>query len=221
MIGFVHHLAAVRPDNEVYGYSHMMAVARDYQNKGIGAKLKWAQRDRVMEQGIDFVNWTFDPLQAVNANLNVNRLGAVARKYKVNLYGESKSPLHGGLPTARFEVEWFLESERVARAREGQLSESPAWERLPRANPTERLASGLLRSADHPDLEIDEEAFLVEIPRNVTEVMAKDRQLALDWRLKTRKLFQSYFEKGFTILGFHRSEAGAFYRLEREETPFD
>jgi predicted GNAT superfamily acetyltransferase len=220
MVGFVCGFSGW-DHGRVFHHSHMLAVLSRYRGSGLGEKLKWAQRDRVMEQGIDLVNWTFDPLQAVNANLNLNRLGAVARKYRVNLYGESKSPLHGGLPTDRFEVEWFLESERVARAREGRMSESPAWERLPRANPTERLPSGLLRSAEDPDLEIDEEAFLVEIPRNITEVMEKDRGLALDWRLKTRRLFQSYFERGFTILGFHRSESGAFYRLEREETPFD
>jgi predicted GNAT superfamily acetyltransferase len=219
MVGFVCGFSGW-DHGRVFHHSHMLAVIPAERGSSLGEKLKWAQRDRVLEQGIDLVNWTFDPLQAVNANLNVNRLGAVARKYRVNLYGESKSPLHGGIPTDRFEVEWFIESERVARARGGAVAGWPDWERLPRANRTERLPSGLLRSAD-PDLEIDEEAFLVEIPLNVTEVMAQDRELALDWRLKSRRAFQSYFEKGFTILGFHRSEAGAFYRLEREETPFD
>ncbi|HEX6732821.1 MAG TPA: GNAT family N-acetyltransferase, partial [Pyrinomonadaceae bacterium] len=87
LVGFVHHLAAVRPNNEVFGYSHMMAVARDVQNLGIGARLKWAQRKRVLSEGRDFIKWTWDPMQARNAHFNLNRLGVVVDTFADNFYG--------------------------------------------------------------------------------------------------------------------------------------
>src|SRR5215207_2319225 len=87
MVGFVHHLAAVRPDNEIFGYSHVMAVAKDYQNKGVGARLKWAQRERALKEGRMSIKWTWDPMQARNAHFNLNRLGATVDTYKDNFYG--------------------------------------------------------------------------------------------------------------------------------------
>ena len=87
MVGFVHHLAAVRGDNEIFGYSHMMAVAKDYQNKGVGARLKWAQRERALSEGRKLIKWTWDPMQSRNAHFNLNRLGVVVDTYAENFYG--------------------------------------------------------------------------------------------------------------------------------------
>ncbi len=86
MVGFVHHLAAVR-GNEIFGYSHMMAVAKDYQNKGVGARLKWAQRERALRDGRKLIKWTWDPMLARNAHFNLNRLGATVETYLDNFYG--------------------------------------------------------------------------------------------------------------------------------------
>src|ERR1041384_4641875 len=86
LVGFVHHMAAVR-DREVFGYSHMMAVAAEYQNKGLGARLKWAQRERALSEGRTFIKWTWEPMRARNAHFNINRLGAIVRTYAVNFYG--------------------------------------------------------------------------------------------------------------------------------------
>lgn len=220
MVGFVCGFSGWDRDHP-YHHSHMLAVVPEYRGSGLGETLKWAQRDRVLAKGIELVNWTFDPLQAVNANLNINRLGAIVRKYRVNLYGESTSPLHGSLPTDRFEAEWLLNSERVAQARAGTFPDLDSWASLPRANPAERDDAGFVRSPDEPDLEIDDEFFLVQIPESLNAIMAADVGLALDWRLKTRRLFQSYFERAYAVTGFHRSPEGAFYRLEREELPAD
>ena len=86
LVGFVHHLAAVS-GNEIFGYSHMMAVAQEYQNRGVGAQLKWAQRKRALSEGRDFIKWTFEPMRARNAHFNLNRLGVTVREYAVNFYG--------------------------------------------------------------------------------------------------------------------------------------
>ncbi len=86
LVGFVHHLAAVSGD-EIFGYSHMMAVTAESQNRGLGARLKWAQRARALAEGRDFIKWTFEPTRARNAYFNLNRLGVVVREYAVNFYG--------------------------------------------------------------------------------------------------------------------------------------
>ena len=220
MIGFVCGFGGW-DRGQPFHHSHMLAVLPEYRGRQIGENLKWAQRERVLEQGIELINWTFDPLQAPNANLNVNRLGCVARRYKVNLYGESKSPLHGGIPTDRFEAEWYLKSQRVLNARAARPDEWPLWESLPRANRTRFTSESLLACEPALDLDLDVDAFLIEVPGTITDLMARDRDLALDWRHKTRKLFQEYFEKGYRVEGLHRDEASAFYRLTCEQDPSD
>ena len=126
LIGFVHHLAAVR-GAEIFGYSHMMAVAADYQNRGVGAQLKWAQRARALSEGQDFIKWTFEPLRARNAHFNLNRLGVVIREYAVNFYGTDyvTNPVERaagatGMDSDRLFANWELRSPRVTAFAAGQ-----------------------------------------------------------------------------------------------------
>lgn len=127
LVGFVHHLAAVRPNNEVFGYSHMMAVAKDYQNKGIGAHLKWAQREKALQEGRDFIKWTWDPMQSRNAHFNLNRLGVVVEGFGDNFYGTDynsdptqKEDERPGLQSDRLFASWQLKSDRVCRLAAGE-----------------------------------------------------------------------------------------------------
>jgi predicted GNAT superfamily acetyltransferase len=118
LIGFVHHLAAVKNDY-IFGYSHMMAVAAEFQNKGVGAQLKWAQRARALKEGRDYIKWTFEPMRARNAHFNLNRLGVVIREYAVNFYGTdySTDPAEkgsvSGLDSDRLFASWDLNEPRV------------------------------------------------------------------------------------------------------------
>jgi predicted GNAT superfamily acetyltransferase len=132
MVGFVHHLVAVRPNDEIYGYSHMMAVAKDFQNKGVGARLKWAQRERSLNEGRGFIKWTWDPMQARNAHFNLNRLGVIVDDFGENFYGtdynsDPDQELSGkpGLQSDRLFANWHLSSPRVvalsARSTPGPL----------------------------------------------------------------------------------------------------
>ena len=118
MVGFVHHLAAVRGD-EIFGYSHMMAVAKDSQNKGIGARLKWAQRERALGEGRKLIKWTWDPMQARNAHFNLNRLGAFVETYAENFYGVDQRT---GLQNDRLFAMWYLDSPRVSRLASGSAA---------------------------------------------------------------------------------------------------
>src|SRR5215210_5578830 len=134
MVGFVLNQIAVRRSprtgaEETAGYSHMMAVAKDYQNRGVGARLKWAQRARVLAEGRRFIRWTWDPAQSRNAHFNLNRLGVVVRGYAVNYYGTDYSTVTGkfgdtlGLDSDRLVAEWTLDSPRVEALSRGQKPE--------------------------------------------------------------------------------------------------
>src|SRR5438477_12269518 len=135
LMGFVHHMAAAHGDY-IVGYSHMMAVAAEYQNKGVGAQLKWAQRERARAEGRDFIKWTFEPMRARNAHFNLNRLGVVVREYAVNFYGTDyvTNPMEkaaglSGMDSDRLFANWELNSPRVQALAERKEYEPGAAER--------------------------------------------------------------------------------------------
>src|SRR5208282_3823203 len=103
-------------DGTVFLHSHMTGVHGDYRDRGVGRALKLFQREEALGRGIRVIVWTFDPLETRNAHFNLNRLGAISRKYLPNLYGLTTSPLHWGLPTDRLWAEWQLDSQRVVAA---------------------------------------------------------------------------------------------------------
>jgi len=139
LIGFVHHLAAVK-DDFIFGYSHMMAVDAAFQNKGVGAQLKWAQRTRALKEGRDYIKWTFEPMRARNAHFNLNRLGVVVREYAANFYGTdySTDPAEkgsvSGLDSDRLFASWDLKDSRVeafSRREEFHLGEAERTVEIP------------------------------------------------------------------------------------------
>ena len=185
MVGFVHHLAAVRADNEIFGYSHVMAVAKDYQNKGVGARLKWAQREKALGEGRKLIKWTWDPMMARNAHFNLNRLGVIVETYSDNFYGMDYNLEQAlGLPSDRLSAMWLLASERV-RA----------------------LASGSAPAIDA------QPAATVAIPSEWTALVKQDPQRALDEQARVRAEFKNAFEQQLICAGFERGEQYSRYLL--------
>jgi len=191
MIGFVHHLVAVRPDNEIYGYSHMMAVARDYQNKGIGARLKWAQRERALAEGRTFIKWTWDPMQARNAHFNLNRLGVTVDSYGDNFYGTDyfADPAQAledrpGLQSDRLFARWDLKSPRVVA-----------------------LGSGLTQEIDV------EPVASVAIPSEWNELVKRDARKAREVQARVREEFKRLFAQGLVCAAFERGDLESHYLL--------
>jgi len=185
MVGFVHHLAAVRANNEIFGYSHVMAVAKDYQNKGVGARLKWAQRERALGEGRKVIKWTWDPMMARNAHFNLNRLGAIVDTYSDNFYGMDYNLDQAiGLPSDRLSATWHLDSERV-RA----------------------LASGSTVKIDA------EPAATVAIPSEWTALVKQDPQRARDEQARVRTEFKKAFEQKLVCAGFERGDGNSSYLL--------
>ena len=185
MVGFVHHLAAVRANNEIFGYSHVMAVAKDYQNKGVGARLKWAQRERALGEGRRLIKWTWDPMMARNAHFNLNRLGAIVDTYSDNYYGMDYSLERAiGLPSDRLSATWHLDSERV-RA----------------------LASGSAVAIDGAP------AATVAIPAEWTALVKQDPHRALDEQARVRAEFKQALDRKLICAGFERGEQYSRYLL--------
>jgi len=119
MVAFLLAIPGVKPGGASYLHSHMMGVLPDYRNQGVGRLLKLRQREEALARGISLVEWTFDPLELKNAFFNIERLGAIVRRYVLNQYGTTSSHLHGGLPTDRCIAEWHVDSRRVLRVLSG------------------------------------------------------------------------------------------------------
>lgn len=112
MVGFALSVPGTR-SGHIYLHSHMLAVRKEHRNSGLGRRLKLMQREDALARGIELIEWTFDPLEIKNAYLNIEKLGAIARRYNINQYGITSSPLQGGLPSDRLIAEWWLKSKRV------------------------------------------------------------------------------------------------------------
>jgi predicted GNAT superfamily acetyltransferase len=220
MIGFVYSLAAIKHGRPTQ-WSHMLGVLPDGRSAGVGRELKRLQRERTLAMGLDLIEWTYDPMQALNAHLNFAKLGVVAQEYEINVYGTSSSPLHAGNPTDRFVAEWHVREPHVER-------------RLAAASRPEALA---MRSAEVGDaesanqltgggrwpacagvrLDLDARRVLVHIPVGFTEMLASDPDAALAWRMATRELFTTYFARGYKAVDFllNRAAGRGAYLLAR------
>ncbi len=224
LIGFVYGYLGMS-GSKLYLFSQRMGVLPQYQNQGIGMKLKLAQRDQMLRQGIDLIVWTYDPLLGRNAALNVEKLGGIVRHYARDIYGAVNNPLQVGLSTDRFLLEWELMSDRV---RERIRNVQPR----PRANtwladkeyPLVNYAAweGNLPRPMATDLELDDKALLVQIPPDLNTIKKVNLNLARGWREASRTIFETYFRRGYVITGFARSSGPQqpnIYRMEQLVLP--
>lgn len=208
LVGFVFGFPGVQ-DRRLKHCSLMCGVLPERRFRGVGYRLKRAQREAVMNQGIDLVTWTFDPLQSLNAHFNFVKLGVLARQYERDIYGEMRDQLNRGLPTDRFVAEWWVGSARVEQrmgrlATEGDRGESPRADDqgVPPVNRTRRDPQSGLLCNEEIDLGRTEERLLVEIPRHIDRIKENDPELASRWREESRAIFESYFEKGYVATEF-------------------
>lgn len=208
LVGFVHTLAGVRAGNEIFGYSHMMAVAAAYQNKGVGARLKWSQRERALREGKRFIKWTWDPMQARNAYFNLNRLGVTVTSYAENFYGTDYVTIPAltsagaaatgpGIDSDRLFADWHLESSRV--------------QQLANAYAGASAADGST-IASPPQVESTPSAT-IDIPTDWTKLCKENPRQAKQELLRVRGEFQSAFAAGLVAAGFERSSDQPRYLL--------
>ena len=179
MVGFALSVPGTR-SGHIYLHSHMLAVRKDHRNSGLGRRLKLLQREDALARGIELIEWTFDPLEIKNAYLNIEKLGAVARRYNINQYGITSSPLQGGLPSDRLIAEWWLKSKRVET---------------------------LLSTSQNPPARIETR---IEVPAQIYNWKAapETRAQAQHVQERNREQFLRAFNAGLTVLGYERDADG-------------
>jgi len=179
IMGFALAIPGVRGGHS-YLHSHMLAVRKQYQNAGLGRRIKFFQREDALARGFELIEWTFDPLEIKNAFLNIEKLGAIARRYNVNQYGITSSPLQGGLPSDRLVAEWWLKSKRV---------------------------DTLLRTGAKPRFET---LRMIPVPSQIYEWKASPatRDQAKKIQDRNREEFLSAFAEGLAVLGYERDAQG-------------
>lgn len=179
LIGFAVAIPGARQGHS-YLHSHMLAVRQPYRNGGLGRRIKLFQRDDALARGFELMEWTFDPLEIKNAYLNIEKLGAIARRYNVNQYGITTSPLQGGLPSDRLVAEWWMKSRRVET---------------------------VLRDAQRPKFEV---RASIRVPAEIYEWKASEttRKRALRVQEENRRQFVKAFATELAVLGYERDAKG-------------
>lgn len=219
MVGFVYSMAALK-EGQISQWSHMLGVLPESRGTGLGSALKRAQRAAALEMGVSLIEWTFDPLQALNAHLNFAALGVVSDQYAENLYGASSSPLHQGSPTDRLIVQWRLDSEHVTRRLQppGLRVRAHDASGVPVVNPVEE-SGGWLVCTD-VQTSRDDRRVAIEIPI-AADMAAAAPPLAHEWRMATRLAFTSYFARGYRAVDFFldRAAGRGRYLLARDPQP--
>lgn len=220
IVGFCYAFAALR-GGEAHLHSDMLAVRTAARGLGVGLRLKWAQREEALRRGLRLVTWTFDPMRAPNARLNLHRLGAVAREFLPDLYGETTSALHHGLPTDRLLARWELDRPRVERRAAGETAAPPALATVPALNDVTWRGGVPVSSA--PRLDLDAPALLLEIPDDWDAVCRADTTLAREWQEIVRHALESVFARGYAAVDFAstggaRPHAGYVLRKDGLET---
>jgi predicted GNAT superfamily acetyltransferase len=206
MLGFVFGMTGVQQGALVH-WSDLLAVRPEARDRGIGRRLKLYQRSQVLRLGVTKMLWTFDPLVARNAHLNLNALGAGVAAYVPDMYGsDTGSTLHSGVGTDRFIVEWDLMNERS----EAPHSHGPAIA-PPRSLVVNRVENASVQTNDALS------EVYIAVPDDIQDVIATAPQRASLWRETTRRAFLWYLERGYRVQGFVRADGGGYYKLNRSE----
>lgn len=208
-------------EGKVYLCSHMMGITKDYQRKGLGEALKLKQKEIALQRGYSVILWTYDPLESLNAYLNLTKLRGVGATYIENCYGEMNDALNEGLPSDRFQVHWHIQSEHV-QADQPWIDSHPFQEdRVLLQNHSN--AQGLPELNDHFSIENikkevskskhDHKGYWLPIPDNIQQIKRTDHGLAVDWRLKTRQVIQLLLKEGFVAIKLLKMNKGVHYYL--------
>jgi len=224
LVGFVWSMPGWREGLSTQ-WSHMLGVRPGARGAHLGEALKIAQRERALAMPVDLVEWTFDPLQAQNAHLNMSVLGCVATTYRVNTYGEMIGPLHRGTPTDRLVAEWWIRkphverrlAARTARAAGQIIARSAEVVQAPGAITTRH--SGKWLECIDADTSLEAPRVVVPIPPRFTEMQQQATDAALAWRLATREVFLAYLSRGYRVVDFLRVAESGHYLLAEASKP--
>jgi predicted GNAT superfamily acetyltransferase len=202
--------------------SHMLGIKPGQRDSDVGFALKRAQWQMVRKQGIDHITWTYDPLLSRNARLNITNLGAVCNTYRRSEYGDMRDGLNAGLPSDRFQVDWWVNTHRVVR-RLGKRARKPLkLEDFSKAELEPLYTplvgnSNLLQPPEHFS-PLNGHLLLAEIPSNFNTIKSKDFPLSRDWRFFSREVFETTFDTGYIVTDFIYENGRSFYVLTDGES---
>ena len=200
-----------------YLHSQLVGVLPAYRAHGIGYHLKLFQRDYALDSGLELIKWTFDPLLAANAHLNLKKLGSVIRSYVPNYYGNLQSRFTRGIASDRVWVSWFVQSQRVRERLDRSSSSTVAG--LPRATRVKPdPISGLARLAGFR-LDLDSKRLLVEVPGDFNTLRSAEPKLAREWQRKIREIFVHYLNRNYCASDFFFLDGHGAYLLDRSPLP--
>jgi predicted GNAT superfamily acetyltransferase len=211
MVGFAYAVVGMKAGKPML-WSHMTGVLPDHRG-GLGYRLKLEQRQRALADGYELIEWTFDPMQAMNAHFNFAKLGGLVDEYAENFYGESTSTLHRGTPTDRVVLSWHISAPHVVRrvengsalrARSHDVTEAPIV--------NETVMEGEWRKTRKIDLTLTDRRIWVEIPTGFTEMLQRAPERALAWRMDVRQMFEEYLDKGYRAVDFVLQREAGFGR---------
>jgi predicted GNAT superfamily acetyltransferase len=197
LAGFVYAFPACHPGRDAGLHSHLLAVLPEYRGAGVGKRLKWFQRRWCLSRGLNWMTWTFDPLQAGNARLNLEHLGAVSDTYFVDAYGRLGGALNAELPTDRLVAFWDLRRAEVEKLAAGERQPQLELDGIPAVL---RALTG--ETPSEVDTEQHAPKLRAEIPADLTVMLAERPEMALRWRLTLRAALQHYFARGYTATRF-------------------
>jgi len=203
IVGFVFGFLG-RQDNHLRLCSHQLGVVPAYRGHGLGIRLKMAQAEEAQRRGLELITWTFDPLEARNAYINLHRLGAIARHYNRDHYGVMEDELNRGLPSDRFEAEWWLgpAAARWHRPLSGDAERAPLVLRVGPNGEPQPMAAHLA----------DTHTVVIEVPTDFQAVKTQNPEQALRWRLAARQALETVLAAGFYAAGFLRRGAHVLVR---------
>jgi predicted GNAT superfamily acetyltransferase len=187
MVAFCICIPGLKDHGKTYLHSHMLGVLPAYRNTGVGRQMKLKQRQYALAEGVPLIEWTFDPLEIKNAFFNIERLGAIIRRYVHNQYGTTSSHLHGGLPTDRLVPEWWVSSERAQAICGGQPFARPQTESR------------------------------ISLPSNIAEIRRGRPEEARAIQTEIAEKFSDLFRQGLAVIGFEKTEEAGTYLLGQWE----
>lgn len=203
LVGFAYGFVACEHGRMTH-HSHMLAVRDDYRNFNLGQRLKMAQRERVLSQSINFMTWTFDPLQSLNAYFNFGKLGVFSNRYLINFYGEEAASFLHQTGTDRLWVTWDLTNRHFNR----KVDEKMFREIFGQFTPLVTVENNELPLSSDLDEGLKGEHALIEIPANINDLVKRNDDSAKNWRESTRRAFTEAIGKGFLVENFYRMNRG-------------
>ncbi|HUG43137.1 MAG TPA: hypothetical protein VMN76_02745 [Acidobacteriota bacterium] len=211
LAGFSAAWLGLAPDNQQwYLHSQLLGVRDQYRRLNVGYRLKLYQRDFALKRGLDRIRWTFDPLQAVNANLNLRKLGAVVQTYRPNYFGSAASRFNRDAETDRVWAEWLIDSRLVERRLQGGTASPASLDETLLINRTveRRTDDRRLLQPESWKPGLREPKLLLEIPDSFDHLRVEDAELARDWRIHLREAFLFYLADGYRAVDFLSLRAG-------------